>query len=125
MWCNGTLFSTLSRDRVLRLTLCFKSIFEAINEVSIALSSFSRSTSFIGRLRGCPRGHFSTGVFSSSRVISNTCGILYTATPSIQTSFLLIYFFYACKSESNSVNCFFYNILIVLSVSTIRVIRFV
>ena len=35
-------FRLYLRDRVLRLTLCFKPIFEAIDEVFIALFSLSR-----------------------------------------------------------------------------------
>ena len=116
-------FRLYLRDRVLRLTLYSESIFEAIDEIFIALFSLSRFISFIGRLCGRSRNYFNLDILSLSRTPVNIYLILYTVTPFNRTLFSLIYFFRAYKSVFNSVNYFIYNILIALSVSVIRVIR--
>ena len=116
-------FRPYLRDRVLRLTLCSISIFKVIDEVFIALSSFSKFISFIGRLRGRLHGRFSAGVLSLSRATVNTCLVLYIITLFIRIFFPLIYFFYIFKSIFYLINYFVYNILIALNISAIRVIR--
>ena len=118
-------FQSYLRDRVLRFTFCFKSISKTINKIFIVLSSLFKSTFFIRRLRKRPRGRFNINVFFSSCAIFNIYGVLYIITPFNRTRFPLVCFFYIFKSNFNSVNCFFCNILIALSVSAIRVIRFV
>ena len=111
------------RDRVLRFIFYFKFISKAIDKVFIILFSFFKFIFFIKRLRKRPRDYFNVNVFSSSCAIFNIYGVLYIIIPFNRIRFPLICFFYIFKSNSNSVNYFFCNILIVLSVSIIRVIR--
>ena len=129
-WYNNVMYGVTQRffrpylrDRVLRPTLCSKFILRTINKVLIVLSSLSKSISFIKRLRERPRNRFNLGILSLSRATINICLILYTVTPFNRTRFPLIYFFYIYKSVFNLANYFIYNILIVLSVSAIRVTR--
>ena len=93
-----------------------------MNEVFIVLFSLSRSTSFVGRLHGRPRGNFNLGVLFLSRPTVNTYLILYIAILFYRIRFILIYFFYIYKSVFNLINYFIYSIFIALSVSFMRII---